>query len=101
MIKMDHHLKILIAALGFALLAYGLNPWTNPANAATERASAQSGDNPKNNCSEILANSKNNQKTLATLERLVGYLESSVTDVKMTVNRIDRNLNKANKQSPM
>ncbi len=96
MIKKSRHLKWLLLTLSFSLLAFGFDPLANSAKATTEGASTLSGEEIKNQCSEILKVSKSNQDSLATLERLVSYLESSVTDINMTVNRIDRKLNTAN-----
>lgn len=98
MIK-NRYLIFIFLMLSLLLLFFGFYPLTNSANATTDQASSLTKNESKFQCAEVLKISKHNQASLKTLERLVSYLESSVKDIKMTANGIDRKLNTAS-QTP-
>jgi len=88
----DSYTKFILTVLTVALLLNGLNPWINPTSAvAAEKATIETKKND-NNC---FSNNKVATQTLDgvnNLERLMGYVESSVNDIKMTVSGLDRKL---------
>ncbi|MBC8288166.1 MAG: hypothetical protein H8E42_11895 [Nitrospinae bacterium] len=84
----DRHTKVLMTILAFALLLNGLNPWINPSQAVAVETTVSK----DNNCS---SDKKINTQTLDgvnNVERLLGYIESSVNDVQLTISSIDRKL---------
>ena len=86
----DRYTKLLLTILTAAILLNGLNQWIKPNSAlAKENSKTIKLDN---NC---FSNNTLAVKTLdkvTNLERLLGYLESTVNDVKSTVIGIDRKL---------
>ena len=87
---LDRYTKILLTILTSAILLNGLNPWINPSPALAK-------DNSKIIKIDSNCFSKNKLATqtldrITNLERLLGYLESTVNDVKSTVIGIDRKI---------
>ncbi len=88
----DKSAKILMTIFTCALLLNGLNPWINPTEADAVESAVNSG-----NDSDCLASKKIATQSLEAVnntKRLLGYIESSVNEVKSTVNAIDRKMNK-------
>ena len=89
----DRYTKILMTIFTLAVLLNGLNPWINPSQALAIENTATNGTENSNNCSN--QDRKNSTKTLEgvnNLERLLGYIESSVNNIQLTVKGIDRKL---------
>jgi len=89
----DRNTKILMAVFTFALLLNGLNPWIDPPDAGARENTAMSGDNLDTDCSAARKNSVKSLEIAHSVKRLLGYVESSVNDIKLTVNGIDRKMN--------
>lgn len=51
------------------------------------------------NCSSALKNSIKSLEEISDLKRLVGYVESSVNDIKMIVNNFDRKIDEIQNSS--
>jgi hypothetical protein len=78
--------------LTFALLLNGLNPWINPTPALAKENSTIKTKKIDSNC---FSNNKVAAQTLDgvnNLERLLGYIESSINDIKLTMSGLDRRL---------
>ncbi len=88
----DRNTKILMAVFTIALLLNGLNPWLQPPDAGAKEIAAISGNNNNSDCSSAMNNSVNNPEAVSNLERLLGYIESSVNDINLTVKGIDRKI---------
>lgn len=86
--------KVLITAFTLALLLNGLNPWINPPGADAKESAAVSESNIDTRCSSALQDFNKNNGDAQNVKRLLEYIESSVNDIKMTVNGIDRKLDK-------
>ncbi|MBC8283066.1 MAG: hypothetical protein H8E32_04575 [Nitrospinae bacterium] len=89
----DKYTKFLMTALTFALLLNGLNPWVNPTPAMAIENSTMKTKNIDSSC---FSNNKVASQTLDgvnNVERLLGYIESSVNDIKLTMSGLDRRLN--------
>ena len=87
----DRYTKVIMTVFSLAVLLNGLNPWINPSQAVAIENTATNGTKNSNNCSS--QDRKNSIKTLEgvdNLERLLGYVESSVNDIQLTVKGIDR-----------
>ena len=88
----DNYTKFIMIALTVALLLNGLNPWINPISAVASEKTTIITKNIDSNCSS------NNKVSIQTLdgvnnvERLLGYIESSVNDIKVTVSGLDRKM---------
>ena len=91
--KVDRYTKFLITILAFALLLIGLNPWLQPPSAGAMEVAATSEISTDTDCTSAKKNSLKNLEAVNTLERLLGYIESSVNNIQLTVNRIDRGMN--------
>ncbi len=88
----DKYTKFIMTALTFALLLNGLNPWINPTPAMAIENSTMKTKNIDSNC---FSNNKVASQTLDgvnNVERLLGYIESSVNDIKLTMSGLDRRL---------
>lgn len=92
--KFSSYTKLLMTALTLSLLLNGLNSWINPPNVAAKEVAANLGKSPDTNCSSAIEYSNENSIRIADLKRLIGYIESTVNDIKMTVSGIDRKMNK-------
>lgn len=88
----DRNTKILMTVFTVALLLNGLNPWVNPPKAVAKENAAISGNNKDTDCSSAGNNSIKSLGGVYNAERLLGYIESSVNDIKLTVNGIDRKI---------
>ena len=87
----DRYTKVIMTVFSLAVLLNGLNPWINPSQAVAIENTATNGTKNINHCSS--QDRKNSIKTLEgvnNLERLLGYVESSVNDIQLTVKGIDR-----------
>jgi hypothetical protein len=87
----DRYTKVLMTILAIALLLIGLNPWISPSQAVAVETTATSSKD--NNC---ISDKKVSTQTLAgvnNVERLLGYIETSVNDIQLTISSIDRKLN--------
>ncbi len=91
--NMDSYTKGLITVFTFALLLNGLNPWINPTSASAKDEPMISEKSNGANCSSASKNSIKSLEAVNGVERLLGYIESSVNDIKLTVNGIDRKMN--------
>ena len=89
----DNYTKFIMTALTLVLLLNGLNPWVNPSQVFALENSAKIEKKTNDSCSS------NNKVTTQTLEgvnnveRLLGYLESSINGIQVTISGIDRKLN--------
>ncbi len=90
--NIDNFTKFLLTILTFAVLLNGLNPWINPTSSwAIEKSSAKT----KKIDSNCFSNNKVATQTLDgvnNVERLLGYIESSVNNIQMTISGLDRKL---------
>ena len=87
----DRYTKVLMTVFTLVLLLNGLNPWINPSQAVAVENTTTGGTKNGNNCSS--QDRKNSLKMLEgmnNLERLLGYIESSVNNIQLTVKGIDR-----------
>ena len=88
----DNYTKFIMTALTFAFVLNGLNPWINPTPAVASEKSTIKTKNIDSNC---FSNNKVATQTLdgvTNVERLLGYIESSVNDIKITVSGLDRKM---------
>jgi len=91
----DKYTKLIMTTLTFALLLNGLNPWINPTPALAKENSTIKTKNIISNC---FSNSKVATQTLdgvKNVERVLGYIESSVNDIKLTMSGLDRRLSES------
>ena len=89
----DLYTEVLMAFSALALLLNGLNPWINPSQAVAIENTVMNKTNNSSNCSS--KDRKNFIQTLEgvnNLERLLGYVESSVNEIQLTVKGIDRKM---------
>jgi len=89
----DNYTKFIMTLLTVALLLNGLNPWINPTIVVASEKSTIITKNIDSNC---FSNNKVATQTLDgvnNMERLLGYIESSVNDIKATVAGLDRKMN--------
>lgn len=89
----DRYTKILMTVFIMALFLNGLNPWIQPPDAGAKENTAISGNNNDSDCSSAKKNSIKGLEAVNNVERLLGYIESSVNEVKLTVKGIDRKMN--------
>lgn len=88
---LDRYMKVLMTVLTIALLLNGLNPWINPSPAvAVETATTGGKDNI---CSLDKKVSTQTLEGVNNVERVLGYIESSVNDIQLTISGINRKLN--------
>lgn len=91
--SIDRYTKALMTVFVLALLLNGLNPWIIPSQAAAKENTTTDGTTNVSNFTSL--DRKNSIKTLEgvnNLERLLGYVESSVNDIQLTVKGIDRKM---------
>ncbi|MBT3923797.1 MAG: hypothetical protein HOF21_14610 [Nitrospina sp.] len=89
----DNYTKFIMTALTLALLLNGLNPWINPSQVFALENSAKIEEKANDNCS---SNKKVTTQTLEgvnNVERVLGYIESSVNNIQLTISGINRKLN--------
>ncbi len=89
MIK-NNYTNFIMTALTLALFLNGLNPWINPSQAVAVEISATEGKNTS--CSTENKVSTQTLEGVNNVERLLGYIESSVNDIQLTISGIDRKL---------
>ena len=89
----DRYTKILMTVFTVAVLLNIFNPWIDPPSAGAKESAEVSGGSNDTDCSAALKNSIKNREVINSLERLLGYIESSVNEVKVTVHGIDRKVN--------
>ena len=99
--KIDRYTKFLITILAFALLLIGLNPWIKPPSAGAMEVAAISEISTDTDCTSARKNSLKIIEAVNTLERLLGYIESSVNNIQLTVNRIDREMNNSSSSNSL
>jgi len=88
--KIDNYTKFILTTLTIALLLNGLNPWINPTPAIASESSKNKTIKIDSNC---FSNNKVATQTLDgvnNVERLLGYIESSVNNIQMTISGLDR-----------
>jgi len=89
----DYYTKVLMTVFALALLMNGLNPWINPSQAvAIENIATNKTENSSNCSSQDRKNSIQTLEGVNNLERLLGYVESAVNDIQLTVKGIDRKM---------
>lgn len=88
---LDRYTKFLLSVFAVALFLNGLNPWIQPPEAGARENAVVSGGNA--DCSLASKNSIKSLEAVNDVARLLGYIESSVNEVKVTVNGIDRKMN--------
>ena len=87
----DRYTKVIMTVFSLAVLLNGLNPWINPSQAVAIENTTTDGTKNGNYCSS--QDRKNSLKMLEgmnNLERLLGYIESLVNNIQLTVKGIDR-----------
>ena len=89
--NLDRYTKVLMTILTVALVLNGLNPWINPSQAVAVEITSTGGKD--NNCSTDKKVSTQTLEGVNNVERLLGYIESSVNDIQLTISGIDRKLN--------
>ena len=89
--NLDRYTKVLMTILTVALVLNGLNPWINPSQAVAVEITSTGGKD--NNCSTDKQVSTQTLEGVNNVERLLGYIESSVNDIQLTISGIDRKLN--------
>ena len=91
----DRYTKVLMTIFTLALLLNGLNPWVKPSQAVALENTTTKGTKNSNDCSsQDRKNSINTLEKMNNLERLLGYIESSVNNIQLTINGIDRKVSK-------
>jgi hypothetical protein len=89
----DRYTKVLMTVFDLALLLNGLNPWTNPSQAvAIENTATSKTENSSNCSSKGRKNSIQILKGVNNLESFLGYVESSVNDIQLTIKGIDKKM---------
>lgn len=89
---LDNYTKFIMTALTVALLLNGLNPWINPTLAVAAEKSTIKTKKIDSNCFSENKVATQILDGVTNMERLLGYIESSVNDVQMTVSGLDRKL---------
>ena len=89
--NLERYTKVLMTILTLALVLNGLNPWINPSQAVAVEITTTGGKD--NNCSTDKKVSTQTLEGVHNVERLLGYIESSVNDIQLTISGIDRKLN--------
>ena len=75
------------------LLLNGLNPWINPSQAVAIENTTKDGTTKASNCySQDREISIKTLEEVNNLERLLGYVESTVNDIQLTIKGIDRKM---------
>ena len=90
--KIDRTTKFLMIVFTVAVLLNGINLWIQPPNVGAKELTTISDNNNGSDCSSAGNNSINSPEAVINLERLLGYIESSVNDIHLTVKGIDRKL---------
>jgi len=86
--------RILLSVFTFALLLNGLNPLAYSCRRESEGKCPSLASADSTECSSILKNSLMTLEAADNTNRMLGYIESSVNEVKLTVIGIDRKMNK-------
>ncbi len=97
--KVDRYTKIIMTVLAVALLLNGVNPWIKPPSAGAAEVGAEKEVKAAFDCAAAGKNSVKSLEAIKTLERLLGYMETSVNNIQLAVNRIDRNMNNSSSAS--
>ncbi|MBT5028528.1 MAG: hypothetical protein HOL15_08235 [Nitrospinaceae bacterium] len=87
----DRYTKVLMTFLVIALFLNGLNPWISPPQAVAVEATDTGGKD--NDCSSYNKTSTETLEEINNMKRLLGYIESSVNTIQLTISGIDRKLN--------
>jgi len=91
--KTNRYQNFLLSVLALALLLNVLDRWFTPSNAVAAENTYFERNKGHNNCLSVNKNSIKIMEGVNNAERLLGYLESSVNDIKFTVLGIERKLN--------
>ena len=89
---LDRNAKILIAVFSIALFLNGLNPWLKPPEVSAKENTSISENNMNSGCSSLGNGSISSPEEAKNMERLLGYIESTVNDIQLTVKGIDRKI---------
>ena len=89
---LDRNAKILMAVFSIALFLNVLNPWLQPPEVGAKENIPISGNNIDPGCSSPRNGSIRSPEEVKTTERLLGYIESVVNDIQLTVKGIDRKI---------
>jgi hypothetical protein len=89
--SIDNYTKFIMTALTFALLLNGLNPWISPSQVFALENSAKEGKT-SDSCSSNNITTTQTLEGVNNAERVLGYIESTVNDIKLTISSIDRKL---------
>lgn len=95
----DRYTKVLLSVLTIALILNVLDRWITPSYAVAAENTSLDGSNSHNNCLSVDKNSMKIMKGVNNMERLLGYIESSVNDIQLTISGIDRKLSKSRPNS--
>ena len=90
---LNRNIIFLMILLIGVLLFNGLNPLIQPPDVDAKEVTAISGDNNDSDCSLAMKNSIKSLDEVNNVKRLLGYIESSVNDIQLTVKGIDRKMN--------
>ena len=94
----DNFTKFIMVALSLALLLNGLSPWINPSQAVAVGITAV-GEKEKNNCASKDKITTQTLEGVNDAKRLLGYIESSVNEIKLINVSIVRKLDDLNARS--
>lgn len=89
---LDRNAKILMAIFTIALFLNGLNPWLQPPEAGAKENTPISENNINSGCSSPGNGSIGSPEEVKNVERILGYIESAVNDIQLTVKGIDRKM---------
>ncbi len=91
---LDRSTRFLFATFTFALLLNGLNPWLIPPEAGAREDAAAAVNVKPTDCSLARENSSKSLDGVNSVKRMLGSIESSVNDIKLTLAGVDRKVNK-------
>lgn len=89
---LDRSAKILMAVFSIALFLNIINPWLQPPEVGAKENSPISKNNIDPGCSSPMSGSIGNPEEVKKIERMLGYIESAVNDIQLTVKGIDRKM---------
>ncbi len=95
----DRYTKIILTVLTIALILNVFDRWIAPSHAVAAENTSLDINKNHNNCSSVNKNSIKIMDGVNNVERLLGYIESSVNDIQLTILGIDRKLNKSSSSS--
>lgn len=89
---LDRNAKILMAVFTIALFLNGINPWLQPPEAGAKENASISVNKIDSACSSPEKGPIGSPEEVKNYERLLGYIESAVNDIQLTVKGIDRKM---------